>query len=249
MTTLTDHNTFAATSRGTIVKQTHRVGKSTGRMIGGLYLMLALIGGPAYVLISETLLVPGDASATFQNVIDQEFWFRLSTAGWLVTTLIDVVIAYCLYLVLSPIAPRLALASMIPRLAYVAVHAASLTNLFDIISLLDSGADQIMAADVLSLADAHLNGFMISLMFFGAHLLILAALVVKTRFVPVIFAALLSLAGMAYIIDTFALALIPTTSELSQMIDTGITILATLGEVSFLLWLLVFGMTLEGTSK
>lgn len=50
------------------------------------------------------------------------------------------------------------------------------------------------------------------------------------------------LAGFTYAFDTFALALLPTASDASGDIDHAVTILATAGEVGFLLWLLVAGI-------
>lgn len=216
--------------------------KSVGRTIGGLYLMLALIGGPAYFLVNDALVIAGDATATLQNIISNEGMFRASVAAWLVTTLIDIVIACIFYWVFAPAAPRLALATMIFRLAYVAVHAGALTNLFDILTLLDHGVGPVTAQDVLQSAEAHLNGFMVSLLFFGVHLILLAAMIARTRAMHTVFSVLLALAGLAYIVDTFALALLPSASPMSRHIDVMVTTLASLGELGFLSWLLIAGL-------
>lgn len=222
--------------------------KSAGRLTGGLYLLLALIGGPAYFLVTEALIVAGDAVATTQNIVSNETLFRLGAAAWLVTALIDIVIAYLLYWIFAPASPRLALMAMVFRLIYVAVHASAMTSLFGIISLIDHGAAAGAPDDVLRLAEAHMNGFMVSLLFFGVHLMIVAAMVYRTGFVPKLFAVLLVLAGLAYSVDTFALALLPTASDVSAYIDQAVTILATAGEIGFLLWLLVAGIKAEDVS-
>ncbi|MEZ6001561.1 DUF4386 domain-containing protein [Hyphomonas sp.] len=215
--------------------------KFAGRLTGGLYLLLALIGGSAYFLVSETLIVHGDAATTTHNIIANAGLFRAGAAAWLATALIDIVIAYLLYWIFSPATPRLALMSMVFRLVYVAVHAAALTNLLDIIMLIDQGAASGAPDTVLRLAEAHLNGFMVSLLFFGVHLMILAVMICRTGALPKLFAVLLMLAGLAYAADTFALALLPTASAASGYIDHAVTILATAGEIGFLLWLLVAG--------
>ena len=132
--------------------------------------------------------------------------------------------------------------SMVFRLIYVSVHAAALTSLFDVISLIDQGAAAGMPDTVLRLAEAHLNGFMVSLLIFGVHLMLLAVMIYRTGAVPRLFAVLLMLAGGAYAGDTFALALLPTASAASGYIDQAVTILATAGEIGFLLWLLVAGI-------
>ena len=113
--------------------------KSVGRLTGALYLLLALIGGSAYFLVSETLIVHGDAIATTENIVANESLFRAGAAAWFATALIDIVIACLLYWIFAPATPRLALMAMVFRLVYVAVHAAALTNLLDIIMLIDQG--------------------------------------------------------------------------------------------------------------
>ncbi len=216
--------------------------KSIGRLTGALYLLLAIIGGASYFLVSETLIVHGDAAATTQNILSNEGLFRAGVAAWLVTALIDIVIAYLFYWIFAPASPRLALMSMVFRLIYVSVHAAALTSLLGIISLVDQGAAAGMPDTVLRLAEAHLNGFMVSLLIFGVHLMLLAVMIYRTGAVPRLFAVLLMLAGGAYAADTFALALLPTASAASGYIDHAVTTLATAGEIGFLLWLLVAGI-------
>lgn len=216
--------------------------KSIGRLTGALYLLLAIIGGGAYFLVSETLIVHGDAAATTQTIVSHEPLFRAGVAAWLVTALIDVVLAYLFYWIFAPATPMLALVSMVFRLAYVAVHAAALTRLFDIITLIDQGAATANPDQVLFLAEAHLNGFMVSLLFFGVHLILLAAMIARTGYMPRLIAILPVLAGLAYLADTFALALLPSTSAMSGYIDLAVTMMASLGEVGFLLWLLFAGL-------
>ena len=216
--------------------------KTIGRLTGALYLFLAIVGGASYFLVSETLIVHGDSAQTTRNILANEGLFRAGVAAWLVTALIDVVLAYLFYWIFAPRVPALALTSMVFRLTYVAIHAAALTNLFDIITLIDQGAAAANPDRMLSLAEAHLNGFMVSLLFFGMHLIIVAGMIFRTGYFPRPLAVLPMFAGLAYIADTFALALLPSTSALSVQIDLGVTVMASVGEIGFLLWLLLAGV-------
>jgi hypothetical protein len=216
---------------------------SIGRLTGALYLLLAIIGGASYFLVSETLIVHGDAATTMENIVSHEPLFRAGVAAWLVTALIDVALAYLFYWIFAPATPKLALVSLVFRLAYVAVHAAALTRLFDIITLIDQGAATANPDQILFLAEAHLNGFMVSLLFFGVHLILLAAMIARTDYMPRLIAILPLLAGIAYVADTFALALLPSTSAMSGYIDLAVTVMASLGEIGFLLWLLFAGLS------
>ncbi|MHA7901572.1 MAG: DUF4386 domain-containing protein [Henriciella sp.] len=214
---------------------------SLARWTGLCYLAIALIGGPAYFIVSEQMIVSDDAVATAQNIIDSELYFRLGTAAWLVTMLLDVLVAYFLYTIFSKNAPRLAVVSTLFRLVYVAIHGAALIGFFGILSLLGPTANE-ATREIMLLANFHANGFMVSLFFFGIHLMLVGAMIIQTGMVPKFIGGLLLLAGMAYSIDTAFLALSHPESAISGHVDLFVTIAATAGELSFLLWLLVFGV-------
>ena len=82
----------------------------------------------------------------------------------------------------------------------------------------------------------------IAAIFWGLWLFPLGYLIVRSRFVPRILGALLILAGVVYLIDSFALFLVP---------HYGITIsdFTFIGEVLFPLWLLIKGVDLEWWGK
>ena len=160
---------------------------------------------------------------------------------------LDILVALLLYKIFYSRTPQLALVSTIFRLIYVAIHGAALIGFFGIISLFGSTAEE-AAREIMLLADFHSNGFMVSLLFFGVHVILVGTMIIKTRMIPRIIGVLMLIAGFAYVADTVLLALVHSDSVISTQIDLFVTMAATVGEVSFLLWLLAFGVRSPGLS-
>ena len=89
---------------------------------------------------------------------------------------------------------------------------------------------------------AHLDGFLLSLIIFGLHLNMMGWIIIRTRPLPAIIGGLVMLAGSAYIIDGMAFILLEDYAAFYAATQIWIAIIATVGEVSFLLWLLVRGI-------
>lgn len=214
----------------------------SGRLIGLLYLTLAIFGAGAFFTFTEQIHVPGDAVVTIRNIMDRPMTFRLTLVAWLITLVVDLVVGFLLFRALRPVAPHLSLATAWFRTAYVAVHTAALFGLFGVLRLMNNGDLSAQPELAMALIGIHLDGFMIALVLFGAHLVILGWIIMISGAVPRLIGGLLTLAGLAYILDTVALALLPETALVSQWIDIGVMVFATLGELSFVVWLLAFGI-------
>jgi hypothetical protein len=94
-------------------------------------------------------------------------------------------------------------------------------------------ADQ-LHAQVMLLLNAFNDGWLIGLVFFGVHLLVLGYLVYKSGFIPKILGILLMLAPVGYLVDSFGNFLVPN-------YDANIAMFTFIGEALFMLWLLFKG--------
>ncbi|MGD2179058.1 MAG: DUF4386 domain-containing protein, partial [Anaerolineae bacterium] len=65
--------------------------KTKARMTGALYLIIAIASALAFFVAYEGLIVPGDATATANNIMASEGLFRLGFAGDSITFLMEVV--------------------------------------------------------------------------------------------------------------------------------------------------------------
>src|SRR5262249_42848677 len=82
-------------------------------------------------------------------------------------------------------------------------------------------------------------GFGIGLIFFGFVCLIEGYLIYKSRFLPRFLGVLMPIAGVCYLVNSFALLLSPT---LANRLFPAILLPALLAELSLALWLLVKGV-------
>jgi len=87
------------------------------------------------------LVVSGDAAKTAHNIVDNDLLFRTAICGFLIVAVLDVVAAWALYVFLRPAGRSIALLAAWFRVAYAAVFAAALGNLFVAVRLLsDAGS-------------------------------------------------------------------------------------------------------------
>ena len=72
--------------------------------ISGLALVaMALCAGFAYGIVLNSLFVPDNAVATTNNIKASMMLFRAGIFGWLMILLLDVVVAWGLYVFLKPV--------------------------------------------------------------------------------------------------------------------------------------------------
>jgi Domain of unknown function (DUF4386) len=138
----------------------------------------------------EGLIDPDDAAATAGNIIESEGLFRASVVSFLIVFLVDVVIAWALYILFRPGDHDLSLLTAWFRLAYTVLLGVALVSSFVVLELI-SGAGHLSAFDESQLESQvllHLNAFdfawLIGLACFGIHLILLGVLVLRLDGAP-----------------------------------------------------------------
>lgn len=219
--------------------------KKTARITGLLYLAIFIIY-PLATSVRATLVVPGNAAMTAQNIAANLPLFRWGMAGESVIFLIEIVMAGFLYVLLRPVSQSISLASALGRAAEGVVMAAA--NLFtSILTLvLVGGSSYLMVfnqeqqhALALLFQDANTYVILIWGLFFALHLVLLGWLVYRSGFLPKIPGILLALAGFGYFVQSFGVMLDPS---LADVLETVVIVLAVPGELVFAMWLLIKGV-------
>src|SRR5688572_21674137 len=101
-------------------------------LIAGLGLLVMAVLAPfALFGVLRTLVEPANATETFNNILGSQGLFRSGIAAFLVVIILDVVVAWALYILLAPVNRTLALLTAWLRLAFAAVFAGTLANLLD----------------------------------------------------------------------------------------------------------------------
>jgi hypothetical protein len=218
------------------------------RFGGVLYLAIILLGLFGELGVRGALVVSGDATATAQAIASAPFLWVAGIAGDLLMHVLDVPVIVILYLLLRPVSRSLALLATFINLVQTAVLAANKLNLLVPIFLLgDAGylrafsPEQLQALSYLAIK-AHGHGFGIGLIFFGFACLVRGWLIVRSGYLPRFLGVLLLLAGLSYLINSFALLLAPALADAMFPI---ILLPAFVGELSLCLWLIVKGVNLE----
>jgi hypothetical protein len=215
-----------------------------GRLAGLVYLTVIVFAGFAEI-VRVSLLDEGDAAATADNVLDAEWLFRASIASDLIAFPADVMLALIFFVLLRPVNGSLALLAAFFRLVQAAILGINMLNQFAVLLLL-SGDDYLTAFDeaqsqalALFFYEAHGYGYLIGLIFFGFHNIVLGYLVFKSGFLPKVFGILLGVVvSTGYLLDSFASFLwADYPSTLSQIVITPVA----LTEIAFAVWLLSKG--------
>lgn len=218
------------------------------RIAGVLYLIIIAAGILGQLVVRGQMVVAGDAAATATQIVASPSWWRIGIAGDLIMHLCDVPLMVIFYLLLSPVNRNLALMALLFNLIQTAVLVANKLNLLLPLFLLGN-ADYLKAVDPPQLQalayifiKLHDYGFGVGLIFFAFTCLILGYLIFRSGYLPRIFGVLLQLAGLSYLINSFALLLAP---EFAALISPAILLPAFVGELGLCLWLLIKGVNIE----
>jgi hypothetical protein len=218
------------------------------RLAGFLYLFANLFAPFTLVYLPARFIVRGDAAATASNVLASASLFRLGIGLSLFTFIAQIFLALALYQLLKVVNKNMAALMVI--FALTAVPIAMLNELLQLAVLrLLSGAgylaafspDQLNAAALLLLG-LHGQGYEIAQIFWGLWLFPMGYLVFKSGFLPRILGILLIIAGVGYVVQSFAAFVWPSL-QLDIIFVTG------WGELLLLLWLLIKGVNVERWKK
>ena len=216
--------------------------------IGGLlYLLIIIAGIFAEVFVRGKLFVPGDASATANNIINSPFLWRIGISADLIMQICDLPVMLILYLLLKPINKNIALLNLLFNLIQTAVLVTNKLNLLNALFLLGDAeylksldSNQLHTLSFLSIK-LHEFGFGIGLIFFGIVCLLEGYLIFKSGYFPKTIGLLMQIAGVCYLTNSFALILAP---KLANNLFPLILIPPLIAELSLCLWMIMKGVNL-----
>lgn len=217
-------------------------------IIAGIGLLFMAVLAPiANFAILQKLVVPGDTAKTVANIIASEGLFRIGICCFLMVAILDIIVAWALYVFLKPVNRSLSLLTAWIRIVYATVLIMVLVYLLNVLQLLH-GADylasfttnQIQSQVMLSLNTFN-NGWGFGLIIFGFHLLLLGYLVFKAGYMQKILGFLLILASLGYLIDGFG-------KLLSAHYTMNISMFTFIGEVILIFWLLIKGQKIKAVN-
>jgi len=216
--------------------------KTTARIGGVLYLVLIFVGMFAVIFVRDKLIVPGDPTATANNIMASRLLWRTGIVADLIMHVLDIPIMLVIYILLKPVNKNLALLALLFNLIQTAVLVANKLNLIAALLPLES-VDYLQTLDPYQLhAQAYLSiklhdiGFGVGLIFFGFTCLVNGYLIFRSGYLPRIIGFLMQIAGLCYLTNSFILLLVPKSASVIFMVPCLVA------ELSFCLWLIVKGV-------
>lgn len=218
--------------------------KKTARLAGLLYLLWVITGILGLMYLPSKFMVRGDAAATANNILANEFLFKMWIVNNLMAATICVFMLFTLYRLFKHV--NEGQAKLMFYLFFVTVPVSFVMEALQISSLMVLKGEVLKSFELIQRQDLarfflKINdyGNIVMELFWGLWLFPFGLLVYQSRFIPRILGIFLILNGIAYVIHCFAHLLFPDYQNLVAQIATPFWIL---GEISVTLWLLIKGV-------
>ncbi|MFJ7686031.1 DUF4386 domain-containing protein [Peribacillus butanolivorans] len=222
------------------------------RVAGFGLLLMAILAMFSNFSVINGLIISDDAATTANNIISNEMLFRSGFISFVIVLILDVLLAWALYVLLKPVNKNLAILAAWFRLVYTAIFGIALHNFLNVLQLL-SGTEYLtvyttdqLQAQVMLLIDAFNNGWIIGLVFFGFHLFVVGYLIIKSGgYIPRMIGFFLVIASAGYLIDSFAHFLLPNYTDYKTIFLLVVAVPGVIGELSLAFWLLIKGVKVQ----
>jgi Domain of unknown function (DUF4386) len=214
----------------------------SARLAGLIYLAVIGLGMFGEIFVRGSLVVSGNAASTATSILASQTLWSTGIATDLLMHVLDVPLIVFFYLLLRPVNKPLALLSTVLNVVQTCVLAANKLSLVVALLLLQRSvsASAVSPRGLEELAYVAINlhgyGFGVGLIFFGFTCLVRGYLLFKSEFVPRVLGVLLVIAGISYLVNSFALLISPA---LAAALFPTILLPAFVGELALSLWLLL----------
>lgn len=217
------------------------------RVAGVLYLLIAITAPIGLMYVPGKLIVPGNATASANNIRASEWLLRIGMGSELFHQIVGIFLVLALYRLFKAVNERHALQMVILSLTPVPIVLLNVLNEIAALVLV-SGADFLSVFDMRQL-DAmamlflrlHSQGIIVASIFWGLWLFPFAMLVIRSGFIPRVLGVLMMIAGSAYLASAFTSLLLPQYGKLVGQI----ALLLETGELPIIFWLLIWGTRLR----
>jgi hypothetical protein len=214
------------------------------RIAGALYLFG--VGNLFAMVVRSRLVVSGDAAATAHNILAHETLFRLAFAADLIP-IVYVAVTALYYDLFKPVNRNLSLNAAFFGLVGCALWA--FNCLFSLAPLVLLGGSHYLSvfngeqlqALALTFLNLHAQGSNITMVPFGFHVILIGYLIFRSMFLPRILGVLLAIAGLCYLINSFASFVFP---EFAARLVPYILMPGAV-EMVLAVWLLVMGVNVQ----
>ncbi len=225
----------------------HTRARSAAMVAGTGYISLFLLAIFANFMVKEGLIVPGNAAETAANITSHAGLFRWGMMAFLLIFLIDIFVAWGLFILFGTVHKDLSLLAAWFRIVYTVFLGVALVFYFQALQYLGMSSSYVnlpgTVREVHSLIalESFNSVWLIGLTAFGIHLVILGVLILKSRMAPRVLGIFLVTAGSAYMADTGAHVLLSNYHNYAGIMIIIVALPSVLAEGWFGGWLLLKG--------
>jgi len=218
---------------------TSRSIRTASVIAGASLLLMAALAGFGYIVAVDGLVAYDDATRNATNILESSGLFRSGIISLYIVITLDLVVAWGLYRVFTPVNRTLSAVGAWMRIVYGGIFAVAVAQLVRVLRLLNTGGAATEGTDPrYAEALAGVNRFAdiydAGLILFGAHLLIIGWLAFKAGYVPKWLGVLLVASGVGYVVDGVG-------ALLSAGPWTDVSTFTFIGEFLLAVWLVIRG--------
>lgn len=213
----------------------------TSALIAGISLLIMVISAPfAELYVYPKIVIPNNAAQTVINIAANKMLFVACIFSYLATFILDIVIAWALFILLKPVHKDLSLLAACFRFAYAILVLVALLNLVSAFRLVtNTGYQNIfdstqLKIQVMFLVNAFKDEWHFGLILFGIHLCLLGYLIIRAAYIPSVIGILIIITGVGYILTDIRPYWFPD-------VNVDFAKYTFYGELIFMLWLLIKG--------
>ena len=214
----------------------------------GFFYLGTVLFGICAELVRKRVIVPDDATATAQNILGLETFFRGATSAEILAAACYVGLIVLLHELLRPV--NKTVSALAAALGLVAVAIGGVAAVSSIATLLlEKGASYLAVFSKAQLEAVaffcirmHGHAYSVSLIFFGFYFILIGYLMVKSGFIPVLVGALAALPGLCYLVNSFSQLLAPS---FATFLSSFILYPTVVGKAALILWLVIAGINVN----
>lgn len=224
--------------------------KRIARIAGVLYLINAITAAIGIIIIPGKLIVKNDIATTAQNIINNEFLFRIGILNSLSSQIVSLFLALTLFKLFENVNKNLArslltlVVASVPVVFYVIFNQLEANEILrnNFMTSFDGIQKQELAMSKLRI---YQNGIVLVGVFWGLWLIPFGQLVYKSGFIPKIFGVFLIVGGITYLLDVGTFILIPDFHTKTTVL---VAVTSSIAELSMVIWFLIKGIRTQKES-
>lgn len=226
--------------------------KRIAKISGVGYLIIFISGLYANFIALEPLINNDTPSIVIQSILSNSQQLLYAIISFLIMLIFDLLLVLSLFVFFRKVNTSLHFLMVAFRLLNAVVFSIALFKLIEVYYIINN-VESIPSLEQQSKIIYALIHFetiwLIGLLFFSTHLLFLGGLILKSKHVPDVIGVLILLASLGYAVDSIAALSMENYTAYQNVFAVIVIMPAIIGELSFTIWLLLYGFNVIKTKS